>query len=86
MISNIKYYFSTETYTGELRDTCEEASQDAREFLKNHSDYCFIFRQEFWVAFDTQGHLLYENHSKYREFNAELEVNKFNVSDYQNES
>ena len=86
MISKIKFYFSTETYTGELRDTCEEAKQDVREFLKNHSDYCFIFRQEFWAAFDGYGHLLYENHSKYREFNAELEVNKFNVSDYQNES
>ena len=35
MISKIKYYFCTDTYTGEIRDTCEEAKQDAREYLKN---------------------------------------------------
>lgn len=86
MITNIKYYFCTETYTGEIRDTCEEAKHDAVEFLKNNSDYCFIFRQEFWAAFDTNGNLIYENHSKYREFNAELEINKYNVQDYTNES
>lgn len=86
MISKIKYYFCTDTYTGEIRDTCEEAKQDAREYLKNHSDYCLIFRQEFWAAFSKEGYLLYENHSQYREFNAELEVNKFNVSYYTDES
>lgn len=86
MISKINFYFCTDSYTGEIRDTCEEAKQDAREYLKNHSEYCFIFRQEFWAAFSKEGYLIYENHSKYREFNAETEVNKNNVPDYQNES
>lgn len=85
MINKVKYYFCTDNYTGEIRDTCEESIQDAREYLKTHNDYCFIFRQEFWAAFDKDGHLIYESHSKYREFNAESEVNK-NVQDYQNES
>ena len=85
MISQIKYYFCTNNHTGEIKDTCEEAMKEAREYLKDCNDYCFIFRQEFWMAFDKNGNLIYENHSKYREFNAESEVNN-NVQDNKNES
>ena len=75
MIKKINFYFQSNNYTGVLRDNIEEAKQDAREFLKENSSYCFIFRNEFWQAFDKYGAIIYENHSLYREFNAEEEVN-----------
>lgn len=88
MIRKISFYFQTSNFTGELRETIEEAKKDAREFLKGKSDYCFIFRNEFWQAFDKNGIIIYESHSLYREFNAEAEVNKISymgdIEDVQN--
>lgn len=75
MIRKISFYFQASNFTGELRDNIEEAKKDAREFLKENSDYCFIFRNEFWQAFDKYGNIIYENHSILREFNAEEEIN-----------
>ena len=81
MIRKISFYFQTSNFTGELRDNIEEAKKDAREFLKGNSDYCFIFRDEFWQAFDKNGIIIYESHSIYREFNAEEEVNKISYNE-----
>lgn len=97
MIKKIKFYFCTDNYVGELKDELEEAIQDAREYLKSNTEYCFIFRKERWIAFDKFGNLLFENNAKYREFGAELKANKFliyfdnkeedeNVENYENES
>lgn len=88
MIRKISFYFQTNNFTGELRDNIEEVKKDVREFLKENSDYCFIFRNEFWQAFDKNGIIIYETHSLYREFKAEEEVNKISyngdIEDVQN--
>lgn len=96
MINRTQFYFCTENHTGNIYDNIEEVMQEAREYLKNKTEYCFIFRKEFWAAFDNGGNLLYKSNSEYREFDAELKVNNFvltfnqeensNVADNKNES
>jgi hypothetical protein len=97
MIKKIQFYFCTDNYTSNLKNSLEETIQEAREYLKTKNEYCFFFRKEQWIAFDKLGNLLFEINSKYRELDAELNTNEFliyfnnkgedkNVESYENES
>ena len=75
MIQKIDYYFSTNTFTSETNDNLDEIKRQAREYIKQNNEKCFIFRNERCTVVDGHGDLIYNSRSTIREFDAESEVN-----------
>ena len=76
MIQKTHYYFNTENFISEMKDSLEEIKQEAREYIKsNEKNKCFIFRVDNFTVVDKRGDLIYNSRSTIREFEAEQEVN-----------
>lgn len=75
MIQKTHYYFNTDNFMSEMKDSLEETKQDAREYIKQNQTKCFIFRIENYTVVDKHGELIYNSRSTIREFKAEQEVN-----------
>ena len=79
MISKIKYYFKTENYTGEYKESLEEVKQEVRKYKNNNPENhekVFIFRNEKWIVINTYGETVYKSDIEIRELKAEEEVNE----------
>lgn len=75
MIQKTHYYFTTENFMSDWKDSIEEVKQDAREYIKQNEGKCLIFRNENYIVIDKYGELIYNSRSTIREFEAEMEVN-----------
>lgn len=75
MIQKTHYYFTTENFMSDWKDSIEEIKQDAREYIKQNEGKCLIFRNENYTVIDKHGELIYNSRSTIREFEAEMEVN-----------
>lgn len=75
MIQKTHYYFNTENFMSDWKDSIEEIKQDAREYIKQNGGKCLIFRNENYIVIDKHGELIYNSRSTIREFEAEQEVN-----------
>lgn len=75
MIQKTHYYFTTENFMSDWKDSIEEIKQDAREYIKQNEGKCLIFRNENYTVIDKYGELIYNSRSTIREFEAEMEVN-----------
>ena len=76
MIQKIHYYFSTNNFMSDMKDSLEEIKQDARTYVKENNNPCYIFRVENSIVLDKHGDLIYSSRIILREFNAEVEVNE----------
>ena len=79
MIHKIKYYFTTENYISEYKDSIEEVKQEVREYKKNDPEKqnkILIFRNEKWIVVNNIGEIIYRSDIEAREFNAEEEINE----------
>lgn len=76
MIQRIHYYFSTNNFMSDMKDSLEEIKQDARTYVKENNNPCYIFRVENSIVVDKHGDLIYSSRIILREFNAEAEVNE----------
>lgn len=76
MIQKIHYYFSSNNFMSDMKDSLEEIKQDARIYIKENNNPCHIFRIENSTVVDKHGDLIYTSHVTSREFNAEDEVNE----------
>lgn len=76
MIQRIHYYFSTNNFMSDMKDSLEEIKQDARTYVKENNNPCYIFRVENSIVLDKHGDLIYSSRIILREFNAEAEVNE----------
>lgn len=76
MIQKIHYYFSSNNFMSDMKESLEEIKQDARIYIKENNNPCHIFRVENSIVVDKHGDLIYNSRITLREFNAEAEVNE----------
>ena len=75
MINKVKYFFQSENYISEYKNTLEEIKQDARLYKKENQFPCFIYKKEENNILDKNGNIIYKSDIETREFDAEEEVN-----------